>query len=66
MKGFLEVTNIDTYMNVLIPLSKISSVVCDVDGSVFIEMSTNDGSSSGILVVENYDEIKQKIKLCEV
>ncbi len=68
MKKFIEVTDYDGKMNVLVPIDKITGIVCDGDGSVFIEMETNgkDGISSGILVIESYDEIKAKLKECEV
>ncbi len=68
MKKFIEVTDYDGKMNVLVPIDKITGIVCDGDGSVFIEMGTNgkDGTSSGILVIESYNEIKAKLKECEV
>lgn len=68
MRNFIEVTAYDSKMKVLVPIDKITSIVCDDDESVFIEMGTNDngGISSGVLVVETYDEIKDKIKKCEV
>ena len=68
MKNFIEVTNFDGKMNVLVPIGKITCIVCDCDGSVFIEMGTNgnDSTSSGILVTESYDEIKAKLKESEV
>ena len=51
----------------LCPIHKITGIVCDGDGSVFIEMGTDKGGdSSGILVRENFDEIKAKIEKCEV
>ena len=51
MKGFIEVTDYDGGMNVLCPIHKITGIVCDGDGSVFIEMGTDScGESSGILV----------------
>lgn len=68
MKNFIEVTNYDGGMTVLVPIGKITGIVCDGDGSVFIEMGTNgnDDTSSGILVTESYDEIKNKLKESEV
>ena len=68
MKNFIEVTNYDGGMTVLVPIGKITGIVCDGDGSVFIEMGTNgsDEVSSGILVTETYEEIKQKLLNCEV
>lgn len=68
MKNFIEVTDYDGKINVLVPVGKITGIVCDGDGSVFIEMETNgsDGISSGILVTETYEEIKQKLLNCEV
>lgn len=62
MKGFIEVTDYDGGMKVLVPIGKVTGIVCDGDGSVFIEMGTNDGvTSSGILVAETFDEVKRKI-----
>ena len=67
MKNFIEVTDFDGGMKVLVPIGKITGIVCDGDGSVFIEMSTDKGGmSSGILVTENFDEIKDKLKASEV
>ena len=62
MKGFIEVTNYDGGMRVILPVDKITSIVCDKAKSVFIEMGVdNKGISSGILVTESYEEIKQKL-----
>lgn len=67
MKTFIEVTDFDGGMKVLCPIGKITGIVCDGDGNVFIEMGTDgDGESSGILVCESFDEIKKKIKDSEV
>ncbi len=67
MKGFIEVTDYDGGMKVLYPVSKITAIVCDASGDVFIEMGVDsDGVSSGILVCESFDEIKAKIEKCEV
>lgn len=67
MKGFIEVTDYDGGMKVLCPISKITGIVCDGDGSVFIEMGTDKGGeSSGVLVCESFDEIKAKIEKSEV
>lgn len=67
MKNFIEVTNYDGKTNVLVPIDKITGIVRDGEGCVFIEMgaSGNDGVSSGILVAESYEEIKRKIKESE-
>ncbi len=63
MKGFIEVTDYDGGMRVILPLDKITSIVCDKAKSVFIEMGVdNKGVSSGILVTESYEEIKRKLK----
>lgn len=65
MKGqmkFIEVTDYDRGLKCLISADKISSVVCDGDGIVFIEMGVDSkGTSSGILVEETFDEIKKQI-----
>ncbi len=67
MRNFIEVTDFDGGVNVLVPVSKILGIVCEKNGSVFIEMGTDSGTvSSGILVIESYDEIKNKLKQCEV
>lgn len=67
MKGFIEVTDSDDGLTFLVPVGKITGVVCDVKGNVFIEMGTNsDTSSSGILVTESFDELKRKIEESEV
>ena len=66
MKGFIEVTDYDGGRKVLCPISKITGIVYDSDG-VFIEMGVDgEGVSSGILVCESFDEIKAKIRQCEV
>lgn len=67
MKNFLEVTNYDDGITVLVPIDKITGIVCDGDGSVFIEMGTDRSDiSSGIFVTESYGEIKEKLKESEV
>lgn len=67
MRNFIEVTDFDGQLKVLCPIGKITGIVCDRDGSVFIEMGTDGkGESSGILVTESYDEIKQKLNQSEV
>lgn len=67
MKGFIEVTDYYGDMKVLCPVQKITGIVCDASGDVFIEMGMDkSGDSSGILVRENFDEIKAKIEKCEV
>ena len=62
MKGFIEVTESESGLKVLCPVSKILSVVCDETGGVFIETGF-DGSaeSSGIEVRETFDDVKQKL-----
>ena len=62
MKGFIEVTE-ERGLRVLCPVSKILTVVCDESGDVFIELDV-DGKldSSGVLVRESFDEIKQKLE----
>ena len=63
MKGFIEVTDYDGGMKVLLPVSKITAIICDDGGSVFVETGFNkEGESSGVLVTESYEEIKQKIR----
>lgn len=60
---FIEVTDYDRGLKCLISADKISSVVCDGDGSVFIEMCVDsEGTSSGIFVEESFDEIKKLLK----
>ena len=67
MKGFIEVTDYDGGMRVILPVDKITSIVCDKTKSVFIEMGVdNKGISSGILVTESYEEIKRKLKQKDV
>ena len=67
MKGFIEVTDYDGGMRVILPVDKITSIVCDKAKSVFIEMGVdNKGISSGILVTESYEEIKQKLTQTDV
>lgn len=67
MKNFIEVTDYDGGMTYLVPISKILKIVCDSDGIVFIEMETDEnGTSSGILVTEGYDEVKNELKKSEV
>ncbi len=67
MKSFIEVTNHDGKMKMLLPVAKITGIVHDDDGIVFIEMGTDKKDNpSGVIVTESYDEIKAKIKACEV
>ena len=63
MKDFIEVTDLDGGMKVLLPVSKITAIVCDNYGHVFIELGLNNkGDSSGLLVTESYDEVKQNLE----
>lgn len=66
MVEFIEVTDMDG-LKVCCPVAKILSIVCSLDGSVFIEMGVDGKScdSSGIYVQETYEEIKKKIGLGE-
>lgn len=62
MKGFIEVTEYDGEAKILVPVEKITAIVCDCNG-VYIEMGTNgDASSSGILVRESFEAVKRKIE----
>ena len=64
MKGFIEVTERESGLQILCPVSKILSVVEDEDGCVFIETGF-DGSaeSSGIEVRETFSEVKRKLAI---
>ncbi len=63
MKRFIEVTDCDGGMKVLVPIGKVTGIVCTAKGHVFIEMGTNeDRTSSGILVEESFEEVKRKIE----
>lgn len=66
MKNFIEVTNKETGMKVLLPVPKITAVFCDKAGKAFVELGLDEeGKSSGVLVMESYGEIKEKIKQTE-
>lgn len=63
MKGFIEVTNSDDGMKVLVPVRRITAIVRDGNGDVYIEMGTNgEMVSSGILVEEDFEQVKRKIE----
>lgn len=67
MKGFIELIDYDGEITILCPVSKITAVVCNHDGSVFVETGVDGkGISSGILTKETYEEVKEKIKTSEV
>ena len=67
MKGFIEVTEYDGEMTILIPVGRITGIVRDSKSDVYIEMGTNgDTTSSGVLVQESFEEVKLKIKQSEV
>ena len=66
MKGFIEVTDFESGYKILVPIAKITGVMDDFGGAVYIEMGTNrEEESLGILVSESFDEIKRKISACE-
>lgn len=66
MKGFIEVTEITENSAVLVPIGKITAIL-KCDEGAFIETGFDGkGKSTGICTAENYEEIKQKIKLSEV
>lgn len=62
MKGFIEVTNNRDGLKILFPVDMITGVICNEDGSVFVETGYDgEGLSSGIAVEESFDEIKEKL-----
>ncbi len=64
MKGFIEVTEMESGMTVLLSVDKITAVLTDKDGAVFIETGFDkDGNSTGVVVSEKYDEVKSKFLL---
>lgn len=64
MKRFIEVTDYERGFKVLCAIDKITAIVNDEIYGVFIEMGTDvKGESSGIVVKETYDEIKEKLSI---
>lgn len=62
MRGFIEVTNNLDGLKILFPVDMITGVICNEDGSVFVETGYDgEGLSSGIAVEESFDEIKEKL-----
>lgn len=62
MRGFIEVTNNHDGLKILFPVDLITGVICNEDGSVFVETGYDgEGLSSGIAVEESFDEIKEKL-----
>ena len=63
MKGFIEVTDYDDDVTFFLPVGKITGIIRDNKGDVFIEMGTNgDTTSSGVLVRESFGEVKLKLE----
>lgn len=69
MKGFLELTMWDGGKGAercMVPVRLITGIVEDKDGT-FVETGLDvKGKGTGIFAAESYDEVKQKIKNCEV
>ena len=69
MKGFLELTmwsNGKARERCMVPVKIITGVVEDKDGT-FVETGLDEkGKGTGIFAAESYEEVKQKIKNCEV
>lgn len=64
MKRFIEVTDYERGFKVLCAIDKITVIVNDEIYGVFIEMGTDvNGESSGFVVKETYDEIKEKLSI---
>lgn len=61
---FIEVTEYDSGLKVLVPVSKILSIVCGESGVVFIETGFDGSSeSSGIEIQETFFAVKEKLGL---
>ncbi len=61
MKGFIEVTERESGMQVLLCVDKITAVIMDKSGA-FVETGFDGkGASTGVLVCESYDEVKRKL-----
>lgn len=62
MKGFIEITEYESGLKVLYGIEKITAVLRDKKGVVFIETGTDGkGNSTGVVVRESYNEIKCKL-----
>ncbi len=62
MKGYIEVTEKESGLRVLYGVNKITAVVTDECGNVFIETGIDGkGNSTGVVVNESYDIIKNKL-----
>lgn len=67
MKRFIEVTDIDDGVKILLAVDKIISIENDGYYGVFITMfKNNDGVLVGTSVSESYDEIKRQLNESEV
>ena len=69
MEGFLELTMWSrgkAREKCMIPVRLITAIVEDMDGT-FVETGRDEkGEGTGIFAAESYEEVKQKIKNCEV
>ena len=67
MKGFIEVTEAETKVKVMLAVEKIRSVLYTEGETVWIETGTDrKNEPTGVFVVEGYEEVKQKILESEV
>ena len=64
MKGFIEVTEKEHGVKILIFLNRVISISrSDEDNTAFIELSIDsNGESVGFNTLENYDSVVQKVK----
>ena len=62
MKDFIEITEVESGLKVLLGIGKITAILTDKNGIVFIETGVDGkGNSTGVVVRESYDEIKCKL-----
>lgn len=67
MKGFIEVTEAETKVKVMLAVEMIRSVLYTEGETVWIETGTDrKNEPTGVFVAEGYEEVKQKILESEV
>jgi len=66
MEGFIEVTDFERRDKMLIRTTSIMSISTVKGHGTFIETYNDEKGTGGYCVRETYEEIKNKIKNCEV
>lgn len=66
MKDFIELTDYERSDKILVRITSIMSISTVKNNGTFIETFSDGQGTGGYCVCETYNEVKDKIKNCEV